>query len=63
MFQHRYGLSKPVAPKVASTPSYIKLADHRQIAKEIEKKAAEFGKVSTEAEDSAPFNFQVKLCN
>ena len=49
-----------MAPKVNPTPSYIKLADHRQIAKEIEKKAAEFGKPSSEADETnAPFNFQV----
>lgn len=34
-----------------------KPADQRQIAREIEKKAAELGK--TDAVDDAPFNFQV----
>lgn len=50
-----------MGPKVNVTPygggySMAKPADQRQIAKEIEKRAAELGK--TDADD-APFNFQV----
>ena len=60
-FIFRVGLSKPVGPKVNVQPTYMysmaKPSDQVKIAKEIEKKAAEFGKTSTD--DSAPFNFQV----
>ncbi|KAI9561650.1 hypothetical protein GHT06_012610 [Daphnia sinensis] len=59
----KYGLSKPVGPKVNAQPTYTgysmaKPSDQRQIAKEIERKAVELGKTSNE-EDAAPFNFQV----
>lgn len=54
-------MSKPVGPKINVQPysglSMAKPADQRQIAREIEKKAAELGK--TDAVDDAPFNFQV----
>jgi hypothetical protein len=62
MFICRYGLSKPVGPKINVQPPYMsysmaKPSDQVKIAKEIEKKAVELGKTSTD--DSAPFNFQV----
>jgi hypothetical protein len=62
LFIFRIGLSKPVGPKVNVQPTYMgysmaKPSDQVKIAKEIEKKAAELGKTSTD--DSAPFNFQV----
>lgn len=56
----RYGLAKPLStPKVQNNSSFIVgAADHRQIAREIEKKAAEYGPSDTN--DNAPFNFQAR---
>ncbi len=50
-----------MAPKVNNHTNFIGAADHRQIAREIEKKAAQFSAPKSVEEDdsSAPFNFQV----
>lgn len=62
-YRSTIGLSKPLGPKINNHSNFIGAADHRQIAREIEKKAAQFSAPKSEEKDeddsSAPFNFQV----